>query len=90
MSPTVVVVNFIKENVVRDSDEKGEAPADTEEAADSLLVIVKRVNEKQLEVGALAQHPEVGGEGGVGRQHVNGHAPAQAALDEVEYEQIVE
>ena len=89
MCPTIVG-DFIKEYVVGDSDEKRQAPANKEEAADSLFVIVERVNEEQLEVGSLTQHPEIGGEGGVSCQDIDGHAPAQTALDEVEYKQIVE
>ena len=93
MCPTIVG-DFIKEYVVGDSDEKRQAPANKEEAADSLFVIVERVNEEQLEVGSLAQHPEVGGEGEVVGGHVDREAPGQAGRgavglnEDVDYEVV--
>ena len=52
------------------------------------------VHEEELEVGSLAEHPEVGGEGGVGGGHVDRDAPGEAGrrsvgLDEDVDDQVV-
>ena len=75
-----------EEEIVGQHDEERQAPAHHQQPPHPLSVVPEGVHEEELEVGALAQHPEVGGQGGVGGRHVQRHAPRRLRVDVVEGE----
>ena len=78
LGPAQSVINLIDPAVVGDDNEERRDPAHHQHPPHPLLVVVEDVHEEELEVGSLAQHPEVGGEGEVVGGHVDREAPGQA------------
>ena len=95
LGPAEFLINLIDPAVVGDNNEERGHPPHHQHPLHPLLVVVEDVHEEELEVGALAQHPEVGGEGEVVGGHVNRDAPGQAGRavglnEEVDHEIVRE
>ena len=78
LGPAEFLINLIDPAVVGDHNFERRHPAHHQHPLHPLLVVVEDVHEEELEVGALAQHPEVGGEGEVVGGHVERDTPGQA------------
>ena len=92
LRPAVLIVNNKEEGVVRDDDEQWGQPAKDQQTLHPLLVIMESVHQQQLKVGALTQHPEVGGQSEVSGGNMDANTPANSNMDEdlFEDEEIVE
>ena len=76
--PAVGVQVHEAEDRVGDYGKAGETPAQAAQQPHASIVIVKSVEEDHLEVGPLAQHPEVGG-----HREVHHHCVEQPTPDGV-------
>ena len=73
--PAVEIVGDNSVDGVGDDTESGHPPAQDHQNSQSVLVSLESVEQDHLEVAALAQHPEVSGDGEVGDDDVEQPAP---------------
>ena len=73
--PAVEIIGNHSEDAVGDNTESRQPPAQDHQNSQSVLVRLESVEQDHLEVAALAQHPEVGGDGEVGDDEVEDPAP---------------
>ena len=83
LGPAESLINLIHPAVVGNYNDQRGHPPHHQHPLHPLLVVVEDVHEEELEVGPLAQHPEVGGEGEVVGGHMDKDAPGQTGRGSV-------